>query len=415
VRRAYLLMFLLLGAGIACAEEEDAQSLLWKGKAAISAGLERGDAASLRDGVAKLKRAKFLLETRRAGGQVSEGERARIAQDLDEIETWRAGAEQTLLDLAEGLGSTQPPAAGDDAPAADDDVYDPAAEDAQSGSAEVHARALKQGERLGAWVKETLAQYEACEDAAGRAALAVSMAKTADVVAVPTLLALFQREQDARARAGVHEALAQVGTSRVAGPMGEVARRSEEARWPQALDVVYRALARSDRDEPERPWCRAIRSFHRLENRTLSLGILQRLDAMGTPGIAALGEILYLEDFGCHTTAIQVLSTKRDRRAVPPLVFKLNRFKFEAMEQMPAHKALLAMGWYAVPELIDRLDDKAAGIWISWTLRKITGETMGTDKRKWHDWWKGESLRHPELFDDPAERPGGAVTPSSGR
>jgi hypothetical protein len=69
------------------------------------------------------------------------------------------------------------------------------------------------------------------------------------------------------------------------------------------------------------------------------------------------------------------------------------------------------MGWYAVPELIDHLDDKAAGIWISWTLRKITGETMGTDKRKWHDWWKGASLHHPELFDDPEERPGGGTAP----
>lgn len=415
MRCAYLLAFLLLGAASALAEEEDAQSLLWKGKEAIRAGMERGDAASLRDGAARLKRAKFLLEARRAGGQVSAGERERIARDLEEIETWRKGAEQTLLDLAEGLGEAPPPAAGADTLAAEDDAYDPAAEDARSGSAEVHARALKEGERLGAWVKETLAQYEACADAAGRAALAVSMAQTADVVAVPALLGLFQREQDARAREGVHEALARVGTSRVAGPMGELARQRDEARWPQALDVIYRALERSDREEPERPWCRAIRSFHRLEVRELSLGILRRLDAMGTPGIAALGEILYLEDFGYHTTAIQMLSTKRDRRAVPPLVFKLNRFKFEAMEQLPAHRALLAMGWYAVPELIDRLDDKAAGIWISWTLRKITGETMGTDKRKWHDWWKHESVRHPELFEDPAERPGSAVTPSSGR
>ena len=66
------------------------------------------------------------------------------------------------------------------------------------------------------------------------------------------------------------------------------------------------------------------------------------------------------------------------------------------------------MGWYAVPALVDALDNKAAGIWVSYTLRKISGETMGTDKRKWHDWWKTEKLRHPELFDDPDERPGGA-------
>ena len=28
---------------------------------------------------------------------------------------------------------------------------------------------------------------------------------------------------------------------------------------------------------------------------------------------------------------------------------------------------------------------------------------MGTDKRKWHDWWKSERLRHPEIFEDPDE------------
>ena len=60
---------------------------------------------------------------------------------------------------------------------------------------------------------------------------------------------------------------------------------------------------------------------------------------------------------------------------------------------------------------VPSLNDKAAGIWISWTLRKITGETMGTDKRKWGDWWKSEKLRHPELFDDPDERPGGSGGP----
>jgi hypothetical protein len=410
-RASALGLLLAIADPVARADAEDAQDLLWTGKEAVGAGLDRGDAPLLRDGIRRLKRARFLLEARRASGQIGEGERVRIARDLEEIATWQAGAEESLLELDARSG---PPSTGPSPGARPEDAYDPADEDARSGSAEVHARALKEGERLGAWVKDALAQY-ANADGAGRAALAVHMAKTADVVAVPALLGLFDREEDARAREGVHEALALVGTSRVAGPMGELARRSEQARWPRALDVVYRALERGDREEPEKPWCRAIRSFHRLKERALSLSILQRLDALGTPGVAALGEILYLDDFGCHTTAIQMLSTKRDRRAVPPLVFKLNRFKFEAMEQLPAHKALLGMGWHAVPELIDRLDDKAAGIWISWILRKITGETMGTDKRKWHDWWKHASLQHPELFDDPAERPGGAPAPVTPR
>ena len=30
---------------------------------------------------------------------------------------------------------------------------------------------------------------------------------------------------------------------------------------------------------------------------------------------------------------------------------------------------------------------------------------MGTDKRKWDDWWKTERLRHPELMDPVDEGP----------
>ena len=101
-----------------------------------------------------------------------------------------------------------------------------------------------------------------------------------------------------------------------------------------------------------------------------------------------------------------------DGRAVPPLVYKMNRFKFEYRVQMPAHRALMEMGWYGVPALIARLDNRAAGIWISWTLRKISGETMGTDKRKWDNWWKSEKLMHPELFeDDDEQEPEGSARP----
>ena len=154
-------------------------------------------------------------------------------------------------------------------------------------------------------------------------------------------------------------------------------------------------------EEPERPFVRSIREFHRLRDRKLSRGILRRLDAMGTPGVAALGQSLYVRDFGVHDETIQMLARKRDPRAVPPLVYKMNRFKFDYREQLPAHLALVRIGWPAVPPLIDRLDDKAAGIWISWTLRKITRETTGTQRRKWHEWWKKQKLRHPELADLP--------------
>ena len=216
------------------------------------------------------------------------------------------------------------------------------------------------------------------------------------------------------AREGVHESLAGVGTSRVARLMGGFALRAQGARWRDAVDVIFRCLEKPDAEEPERPFVLAIRRFHRLKDRALSSWILDRLDAMGTEGIAALGQVIYVEDFGHHDQAISMLAEKRDGRAVPPLIYKMNRFKFEYRVQIPAHRALLEIGWYAVPVLIDHLDAKAAGIWISWTLRKITGETTGTQKRKWHEWWKGERVRHPELLLDPDERPPRPATSGTG-
>jgi hypothetical protein len=229
-------------------------------------------------------------------------------------------------------------------------------------------------------------------------------------VALGPLTDLFDEEQVEAARPALHQALAEVGTPRLAAWLTARTQRRHAACWTNVLDVLYRVLERPEAEEPERLYLPVVRAFHQRRDRKLTLGILQRLDAMGREGVAALGEVLYVGDFGYHTFAIERLATKKDARAVPPLVFKMNRFRFDAAEQFPAHDALLQLGWHAVPGLIDRLDDKAAGIWISWTLRKITGETMGTDKRKWHDWWKGEQVRHPELFEDPDERPPAAVT-----
>jgi hypothetical protein len=268
------------------------------------------------------------------------------------------------------------------------------------------------GEALSEWCRRVKALYESTEAPQGRAALARQMATRAKLLALPALEDLFEEETAAEAREGVHEALVIVGTGRVARLLAGYAVRSRQTHWRNALDVIYRCLERPEAEEKERPFQRAIRAFHRLKDRALTLEIITRLDEMGREGVAALGEVIYVEDFGYHDHTIALLAEKRDGRAVPPLVYKMNRFKFEYRVQLPAHEALLRLGWYAVPELIDRLDNKAAGIWISWTLRKITGETMGTDKRKWHDWWKRERVRHPELFEDPDERP---TTPSSGR
>lgn len=379
-------MIVLLAALALPARAEDdplaeAKSLVELGKTLIEIGQDVGDEKRVREGVVKLRAAKKRFEEALQKPNLTEVEKNRIR-------AW-------LLDVESRI-----------------DWYTPKAgtgkrEKGSVLSGEVKVPPLKDGERIGRWCRRVRKVYDETEDELGRAALARGLASKGGVVALPTLFDLFKRETLPAARIGVHEALAMVGTSRVADKMASYASKSKEAFWERALEVIYLCLEKPERYEPERPFLRAIRAFHKLKVRKLSLRIQKHLHAMGVPGTAALGEIIYVDDFGYHDYTIRLLATKQDRRAVPPLVHKMNRFKFDGSVQRPAHEALLKMGWYAVPELVERLNNKAAGIWVSWTLRKITGETMGTDRRKWRDWWAKERVRHPELFDDPDERPDG--------
>jgi hypothetical protein len=379
---AALFLPVLLAAGVHAKEGSDpldeARSHVELGTTYVEVGTDTDNAAKVREGVAHYRKARQLFQQELARSDLSPAQRNRIQAYLVDVESrieWYDPSDAEAAASGRDVGDVRPPE-------------------------------LKPGEPLGAWSRRVRTLYEQTDDPLGRASLARAMAAEAGVLALPSLYALFLSEEMPQARVGVHEALAQVGTSRVARKMGSFARKSAEAHWEHALDVIYRCLEKPETREAEEPFQRAIRAFHKLKQRKLTLRILERLDAMVPEGTAALGEVIYVDDFGYHDTVIEMLSQKQDPRAVPPLVYKMNRFQFDADVQLPAHKALLKMGWYAVPELIDRLDDKAAGIWISWTLRKISGETMGTDKRKWHDWWKGEKVRHPELFADPEERPG---------
>jgi len=381
-----LLLALFLSADLTAAGEEnrlaEARSLVELGTRYVEIGSDTDEPEKIRKGVAKYREARTLYMDALAEPKLTPAERNRIKAFLLDVESridWYASSK---------VGGAGRVATG-----------------------EVRIPELKQGERIGPWCRRVRKLYDQTEDQAGQAALARGLASKGGVLALPTLFDLFEKEEYPQAREGVHEALAMVGTYRVARKMAAYARKSAEKHWENALEVIYLCLEKSERAEPEKPYLKSIRRFHRLKNRKLTLQILKRLDSMVPAGTAALGEVVYVEDFGYHDHTIELLSRKRDRRAVPPLVFKMNRFKFEYRVQIPAHKALIKMGWYAVPELVEHLNDKAAGIWISWTLRKISGETMGTDKRKWHDWWKGEKVRHPELFDDPDERPGDAKDP----
>ncbi len=367
----------------------DAKKLVEHGKLLIETGTDSGDKSRVAEGLKKLVAANKKFATALKAPGLTPQEQKRIEAWVVDVESrieWYRGMvrQEAKAEQAPGSGMR---------------------------TGEVKTPPMKPGEAIGAWCRRVLKTLKGTEDPAGKAALIRGLASKGGVVSLPTLFRLFETVQQADVREGVHEALAMVGTYRVAQRMGGYAKKSREKHWDNALAVIYLCLEKPERYEPEKPFLRAVRSFHQLKIRALSLRILEQLDSMDPEGIAALGELVYVEDFGYQSHTIKLLSAKRDTRAVPPLVHLMNRFKFDIGSKAPAHDALLKIGWYAVPELVARLDNKAAGIWISFTLRKITGQTMGTDKRKWHDWWKGESLRHPELFPNPDERPGGSKGP----
>ncbi len=414
--RPQLLLWALVGVALlaapAAASDEDplerATTLKELGFSQIDAGSAMDDPKRIKKGLLNLKEARRIFEEAAKADPISAGLKSRIERNLEEIEDGETFAKRVLehVEVGKDEDAAKKKGADGEAPWGDPiDPEQPGEKKPEEEEPEIHAPPPTDGERIGPWCKRIRKLYDETDSPTGRASLARQMAKKGGVLALPQLFDLFKKEQDENARDGVHEALAIVGTSRVAREMGRYASTSKEKHWENALDVIYRCLEKPEKEEPEKPFMRAIREFHELKIRKLSLKIITHLDEMGGPGIAALGEVIYVKDFGYHNHVIELLSNKKSSRAVPPLVFKMNRFKFEYRAQMPAHKALLKMGYYAVPELINRLNDRAAGIWISWTLRKITGETMGTHKRKWHDWWKTEKLRHPELFDDPDERP----------
>ena len=387
---------LLLCARGACADPlQKPADLVELANALAELGLAKDDLSKVRRAIALYKEARESLEAMDAA-TMSEGMRNRRGVYLDTIRSRLAMCDKFLKH--EEKGPDLPP---------------PDVKPKPQANAPIEPLPKRpSGQRVEVWLRKVIAQYERTEDEEARATYAHDIMREGGVNALRAMFKLFEGEELPPVREAIHEALASFGTSRVANQMRSYATRDHERHWHHALDVIYRCLRKPDGVERERPFQRAIRAFHRLEERALTRRIIWELDQMGKEGVAALGEVIYVPNFGYHDHVIGLLGGKADRRAVPPLVYKMNRFKFEYRVQLPAHRALLQLGWHAVEELIDRLDDKAAGIWISWTLRKITTETMGTDKRKWHDWWKSEKKRHPELFDDPEERvdvtPGGA-------
>lgn len=358
-----LLWALATCLGVAAAGDDPlaaALRLVELGTTYVEIGTSTGDPKKVAAGVTRYREARALYQAALAKGGATPALRNRIQAHLADVESriaWHTDS------------STEEP--------------------------EVRIPPTKSGEAPGPWCRRVRKLYDETKDPLQQAALARGLASYAGPTALPTLLRLFEQEEDPKARAGIHAGLAQIGGKRVASKMASFARRNAEAHWEHALAVIYLCL---EQPGPEKPFLRSIRAFHKLKDRSLTLQVLGTLDAMDPAGTAALGEVIYVPDFGHHEHAIKLLAAKRDVRAVPPLLYKMKGLTFRPHVQTPAHKALLALGWYAVPGLLEKLNDKAASSWIPWTLRKITGETMGADKRAWHAWWKSERTHHPELF-----------------
>ena len=281
-----LLLALFVSADLAAAGEEDrlaeARSLVELGTMYVEVGSDTDNPEKVRKGVAKYREARTLYKDALAEPDITPAEKNRIKAFLVDVESRIDWYSSSKVDGAGGVAT-----------------------------GEVRIPELKAGERIGPWCRRVRKLYDETDDPAGQAALARGLASKGGVLAVPTLFDLFEKEEYPKAREGVHEALAMVGTYRVARKMGTYARKSAEKHWENALEVIYLCLEKSERSEPEKPYLKSIRDFHRMKNRKLTLQILKRLDSMEPAGTAALGEVVYVEDFGYHDYTIELLSHKR--------------------------------------------------------------------------------------------------------
>jgi hypothetical protein len=269
------------------------------------------------------------------------------------------------------------------------------------------------GESLEHWCERVKASYAEETNPRARAAVAARMAEKAKEKAGPALLDLLKTEKDPLARSGLSQALAAAGGEAVAARVGDLLASDDAKAREAGLETLYAALRKPERVEPEKPWCKAVRRFHERKQAEASLDVLLKLDALGWSGVAALGEVLCLDEFGAGAAAVAYLSRKRDGRAVPPLLRRAAKGDKDAASA--ARQALASVGWHAVPELIRRLGDPAVDSEAAAALRRVTGQTFGPAPAKWEAWWKGERAKHPEVDADPegAKAEGGDVVPAS--
>ncbi len=122
-------------------------------------------------------------------------------------------------------------------------------------------------------------------------------------------------------------------------------------------------------------------------------------EGLGAIGDArALGPLVGLLEDGngsVRSGAASALGNLGDPRAIEPLVRTLRADK-EA--QWNAAQALARMkDRRAIEPLIEALADKDSSVRsrAAWALAKITGQKLGPDPSKWHQWWQAEKQRKP--------------------
>lgn len=351
------------------------QTLLDAGTRLVEIGSEKEDAERIREGVRKFREAHRRLQHVLADAGLSEASARRARAYLVDVDSrieWYGG---------DASGTAEFP------------------------SGEVRVPEAKRGESKAAWCRRIRKLYDEAGSPHDKAALARGLAAHGGAAASKTLFQLFEDESAAEARVGIHEALAMLGGERVATRMATYARKRLAERWADALEVTYLALALAKNEKAEKPYLAVIRSFHKLKDEALSRGMLERLDKLEPAGTRALGEVLYLPDFGHHKKAIERLSRKQDTRAAAALAHAAAAATFDPSAPRAVHKALLTLRWYAVPELMARLATKSPAPWVFWTLEKIGRAGLGPDRAAWRAWWKQEGPRHPEVLPPPKNAP----------
>lgn len=263
-----------------------------------------------------------------------------------------------------------------------------------------------------AWCKRAATAYAEASEGAERGAIALQVAQIANHDGYRPLLTWFNKERNPAARAGIEEALVSLGGPKLAKDMGKALRRPREPMRASARRIVFACLRKPETEEPEEPFCMAVREAHRARDFDYSRELMMSLRGLGRSGARAMAEVLFEKDFGLHDECILFIEVTEDPRVVPALLHGLTRpyggsgssaANVRKNEPLTRRRnAIKSIGWWGVPALIESMGNKKShrSDWADRCLREITGEAV-EDRRRlrtaWQRWWTAKKQFHPDV------------------